>query len=403
MSEQVAIKSWEQHIQKPAKPEALNNNSGGGFAPKDSDRWFRRPDYAPTESRPDVYYEIKGSKDGTKKYAYLPLPDRDGAAFKFISMKGVRLHKGTKKDGTHMFNTVNMLEDIYAYYPNTNEILEKDPSTLSPEELKIAENIKLHASLMRRHRNIFRNKIAGVSFGFLGAGKSNDIRASRITSTGMYAGFGVWTKWAGKNNDNGDKGVKFIKVPYVAVMDSITSNLNELSEEQSYEGVTDIMETFFNPHANKEGEFKICVSFNMGDMSPSGSGCSTGLTIIGEKVGADKANGVNGKTYLKDVVIPTGEENELSLLHYALGIKSNEVLWQDEIAEDFDTALTQLEAIIQAEVERQISQGKDPWATLQNRPSSALSVEEIAEIAAKTAAASAGSVAVDAEDDIPTM
>lgn len=288
------------------------------------------------QKREDSYYGLFPS-DAGEKYAFAVIPDASGRAFIVTDIATIKRFRFTSpKDGQSYFDNLKMPMDPNQLFDMS--VLKKatsDPASLTDSDKSLLSQIKRHGDLIARYKNLQYCKEEGVNFGY--SPKPN-IWNNRLKKVALTAFFGVWTKWKGAVNSHGDRGVKLIYANYAAFSDKFTALLTAMSESHD-EDQPSWYEDYFSINPTVKGILDV----KMGSMKVGGEGVTLKLIKVGKDVIDDKAVGMTGPISLKDVVIPKEPENQLSHMHYYLGMKSDGELFHDTYADRFEEALVQLE------------------------------------------------------------
>lgn len=314
---------WQSLI---AKPEV---KKGKKFVDDEPDPFYQK--------REDTYYTLFPSQDG-EKYAFAIVPAADGRPFVMEDIMTIKRHRFTSpKDGKHYFENLKLPMDPKVLFDmSVLEKVTKDPNSITEEDKATINNIKKHSEIVQRYKDLQYCKDEGVNFGYA---KVMGLHNSRLQKQQLTGFFGVWTKWKGAPNDKREFNIKFISSRYGAFQDKFRSLLQGVAETHQ-----ELQPSWYEDYFSHIGGVKGVIDVEMASMAVGGKGATVKLVKLGKDPIDDKGVGVTGPITEKDIKLPKGDENVLSHLHFFMGFKSNESLWQEAYVERFEAALAQLEA-----------------------------------------------------------
>lgn len=325
----------------------LNNDWQSIVAKPESKKTNKYEDEKPDsfhQKREDTYYTLFPSQDG-EKYAFAIVPGANGLPFVMTDVMTIKRHRFTSpKSGIHYHENLKLPMDPNMLFDMSIIDKASDPNSLTEEDKEVIKGIKRHSDLVKRYKDLQYAKVIKktgdkevnlVNFGYA---KVPKLFNQRLRKESVTAFFGIWTKWKGAPNTEREFGVKFITSRYGAFQDKFRSLLNQTSETHD-EDVPDWFQKYFSTIGKVEGIMDI----EMGSMGVGGKGASIKLVKLGKDVIDDKGVGVTGPIKESDILIPKEEDNKLSHLHYLMGYKSNEDLWQPTYVDRFEEAIIQLE------------------------------------------------------------
>lgn len=319
---------WKALIAKP-EPQ----KKGKKFNDDEPDPFYQK--------REDTYYTVfppRKDEGDTQRYAFAVVPAADGTPFVMEDIMTIKRHRFTSpKTGIHYFENLKMPMNPNAIFDmSVMDKVSKDPNSLTEEDKATIQAIKKHSELVQRYKDLQYCKVDGVNFGFVqGKPGVHNQRLKKVALTGF---FGAWTKWKGAPNDKREFNVKFISANYGAVQDKLRSLLSSMAETHD-----ELQPTWFQDYFSHHGGVKGVIDIEMGSMAVGGRGATMKLVKLGKDPIDDKGVGVTGPIKEKDIILPKGDENALSHLHFYMGFKANEDLWQPSYAERFEAAIEQLE------------------------------------------------------------
>lgn len=291
--------------------------------------------------REDTYYTLfppRKDEGDVQRYAFALVPGANGQAFVMEDIMTIQRHRFTSpKDGKHYYESLKLPMNPNAIFDmSVMEKVSKDANSLTEEDKKTIQNIKKHSDLVQRYKDLQYCKEPNVNFGFV-QGKMG-LHNGRLKKQALTGFFGVWTKWKGAPNTAREFNIKFISSGYGAFQDKFRSLISTVAETHN-----ELQPTWFEDYFSNIGGVKGVIDVEMGSMAVGGKGATVKLVKLGKDPIDDKGVGVTGPITEKDIILPKGEENTLSHLHFYMGFKANESLWQDAYVERFETAIAQLE------------------------------------------------------------
>jgi len=316
-----------------AKPEVTNNKKYEDDKPDP----FK-------QKREDVYYSLF-PKTGGELYGFAMVPASNGSGFLMTDVMTIKRHKFTSpKTGIHYFENMKLpMDPDQIFGKEVMDKVQKDPTSVDGTIIKA---IKRHSDLVQRYKNLQFAKalvknakgddVNLINFGY---SKSPGVFNSRLQKQKVTAFFGVWTKWKGVTNDKREFGIKFISSRYGAFQDKFRGLLNSTNDTHQK-----LQPEWYTDFFSSVGDVKGVMDVEMGNMGPTGKGASIKLVKLGKDPIDDAGVGVTGPITEKDIVIPSEPENELSFIHYLMGFKSTEDIWQDVYVDRFEQAVIQLES-----------------------------------------------------------
>lgn len=343
---------WQSII---AKPEVQRKNK---FEDDKPDPFYQK--------RPDVYYTMFPSAEG-EKYAFGIVPAADGQPFIMTDVMTIKRHRFTSpKTGIHYFENLKLPMDPAILFDMTVLDRAADPNSLTEEDKVLISNIKRHSELVQRYKELQYAKVMKkisspdgvkevnlVNFGYA---KNATLFNSRLQKQAITGFFAIWTKWKGLPNTKREFSIKFINSRYNSVQDKFRALLTQTAETHNEDDPT-----WFEKYFSSIGGVAGVIDIEMGDMSIGGRGATIKLVKLGKDVIDDKGVGVTGPITEADIVFPSEPENKLSLVHYLMGFKSTEALWQDDYVDRFETAIEQLEKHVEdKKLELAMSAGSAP-------------------------------------------
>jgi hypothetical protein len=209
------------------------------------------------------------------------------------------------------------------------------PDTLTDEDKKVLSNIKTHADLVKRYKDLYWCKVDNVNLKYSPVPTRYTGRLKKEALTGF---FGITTKWKGEDNTDRDYSVKFIQSRYAAFQEKFRTLLSQTAETHDK-----LQPTWYEDYFSTSKVVKGIIDVEMGSMKVGGKGATVKLVKVGKDPIDDKGIGVTGEITSSDIKKLPGKENELSHLHYHMGFGSDQDLWQPMYAERFLEAIVDLE------------------------------------------------------------
>lgn len=303
-----------------AKPEAPNTK-------KNSDK-IEEPYRV---KRSGVYLSMFPSEEG-EKYSFSIVPDKDGKSFIMTEIMTIKRFKfRNPKTNEDYFENLKIPMDPKLLFDM--DVLEVENPT--DEQKKTIADIKKHADLVQRYKNLFWCKVDNVNLKYA---KNPTKYNNRLRKEALTGFFGIPTKWKGVENSERDFSVKFIQSKHNGFQEKFRTLLQQTAVTHD-----DLQPTWYEDYFSTEGGVKGVVDVEMGSMKVGGKGATVRLVKLGKDPIEDKGVGVTGEIEPKDIKVLEGPENELSHLHYYMGFDSRENLWQDMYADRFEEAIADLE------------------------------------------------------------
>lgn len=302
------------------------------------------------QKREDTYYTLFPSKEG-EKYSFAVVPAADGKAFIMEDIMTIKRHRFTSpKDGKHYFENLKMPMNPNVLFDK--EVIAKaleSPESITEEDKKVILNFKRHSELLKRYKDLQYCKVENVNFGYAKVMGLHNSRLQKLALTGF---FGVWTKWKGAPNVKREFNIKFISTRYGAFQDKFKAILTSMNDTHK-----ELQPSWYQDYYSHLGGVKGVLDIEMGSMAVGGKGASIKLVKLGKDEIDDRGAGVTGPITEKDIVLPKGKENVLSHLHFFMGYKSDQDLWQDGYVDRFEAALDQLEAHVRDIKSEKVAEG----------------------------------------------
>lgn len=289
------------------------------------------------QKREDTYYGLYPS-DAGERYGFAVVPSADGRPFVLADVGTIRRFRFTSpKDGKHYFENLKLIMDPNHLFDMSVMGRISDPNSIAEEDKVLLQRIKRHADLTQRYKNLQYAKVEkeGANFGY---SPKDSLFSNRLKKVALTAFFGRWTKWKGATNTHGDKTVKLITSTHAQFQDKFRAVLKAMGESHDED-----QPTWFEDYFSTAGGVKGILDVNMGSMKVGGEGCTVKMVKVGKDIIDDKSVGFLAPINEKDVILPEGEENRLSHLHFFMGFKSNEDLYQDVYMDRVEEAIVQLE------------------------------------------------------------
>ena len=284
--------------------------------------------------RENAYLSMFPSEEG-EKYYFCIIPDSEGRSFIMTEIMTIKRFKfRNPKTNEDYFENLKLPMDPAKLFDMS--VVEKAAKreTLTDEDKKILSNIKVHADLVQRYKDLYFCKEEGINFGYAKAPTRYNGRLRKEALTGF---FGIPTKWKGTELDSRE--VKFIQNRYMQFQDKFTELLNQTAETHD-----ELQPTWYEDYFSNINGYKGVIDVNMGLMKVGGKGASVKLIKTGKDPIEDKGAGILNGIDPKKVKLPKEKENALSHLHYYMGFDSTQDLWQDMYVDRFTEAIEDLEA-----------------------------------------------------------
>lgn len=318
------------------------------------------------QKREDTYYGLFPS-DAGERYSFAVIPAKDGTPVLMTEVGTIKMHRFTSpKDGVHYFENLKLIMDPRYLFDMTVMNRINDPNSISDEDKALLSKIKRHGDLVQRYKDLHYCKVEGVNFGY---SPKPGLFNNRLKKVALTTFFGRWTKWKGANNTHGDQGVKLIYSTHAQFQDKFRAVLKSMGESHD-----ELQPTWFEDYFSIYGGAKGILDVNMGSMKVGGEGCTVKLTKVGKDPIDDKSVGFLAPISEKDIVFPTEAENALSHLHYYMGYKSTEDLYQEVYMDRIERAISQLEQNVNDQKMRaagSTSEGTDAGTPVQVSPNGA--------------------------------
>jgi hypothetical protein len=320
MAKQANNKSTNDWQALIAKPEAQN-------AKKQFDK-IEEPYKA---KRPGVYLSMFPSDEG-EKYSFAIVPDANGRSFIMTEIMTIKRFKfRNPKTSEDYFENLKVPMDPKLLF-DMNVLDVKEPSD---EQKIVIANIKKHADLVQRYKDLYWCKVDNVNFGYSSAPTKYNNRLRKEALTGF---FGVSTKWKGVENSTRDFSVRFIQSRYAAFQEKFRTLLQQTAVTHD-----ELQPTWYEDYFSSSEAVKGVIDVEMGSMKVGGQGATVKLVKLGKDPIEDKGVGVTGEILPSEIKSLEGPEHKLSHLHYYMGFDSREDLYQTMYIERFEDAIADLE------------------------------------------------------------
>lgn len=305
-----------------AKPESNKKN----YESEGPDAWYQK--------RENCFYYLNSSDSGSK-YDVAIVPDRDGVPFVMTEIATIKRFRFTSpKTGIHYFENMKIPVESKTLF--NMDLVQKGLSggELTEEEKEELLLIKRHGELIQRYKEVVFNK----DFNFKWAQKKT-FWTSRIKKVSLTAFLGVWTNWEGTANKEKDYSLKLFTSTHNDFQTKFRGLIESLAATHS-----ELQPTWFKDFFSVEKEVKGLIDMNIGSMKVGGAGATIKLVKVGKDPIDDAAAGYTSVIKKKDIKNAyEGEENEASIMHWYLGMKSDGRLYQAALFDRFEEAITQLE------------------------------------------------------------
>lgn len=282
--------------------------------------------------RPTGTYLSMYPSDEGEKYAFAIVPDENGRSFIMTEIMTLKRFKfRNPKTNEDYFENLKLPMQPELLFDMS--VLDVDKPT--EEQLKVISDIKRHADLVQRYKNLYWCKVENVNLGYA---KNPTKYNNRLRKEALTGFFGVPTKWKGVENTERDFSVKFIQSRHSAFQEKFRTLLQQTAVTHD-----ELMPTWYEDYFSTQGEVKGVVDVELGSMKVGGKGATVKLVKLGKDPIEDKGIGVSGAILPADIKALEGDDNKLSHLHYYMGFDSRENLWQDMYVERFEEAVLDLE------------------------------------------------------------
>jgi hypothetical protein len=290
-------------------------------------------------------------------YAFFIVPSAEGKSFVMEDIMTIKRFKfRNPKTNEDYYENLKIPMDPKALFDmSVVKKLSEDPSSITEEDKKVLANIKRHASLVKRYKDLYWCKLDNINFKYSkNPGKYNN----RIKKESLTGFFGVPTKWDGIILDNKkDYEVKFIQTRYSQFQEKFRTLLEQTSSTHD-----EFQPTWYEDYFSSTGGIQGVISVDMGPMKVGGRGATIKLVKVGKDPIEDRGVGISGDLDPKKIKALEGEEHSLSHLHYYMGFDSREDLWQDMYVDRFEEAIADLEGHVKEVVEQNKLNEDDPSA-----------------------------------------
>ena len=290
--------------------------------------------------------------DAGEEYAFSIVPSSDGKSFIMTEVMVVkRFNFKNPKTNEDYFETLKIPMDPKLLFDmSVVDKAAKTPEKLSDKEKKTLEDIKRHASLTKRFKDLYWDKTEGVNLKYA---KNPTRYNQRIQKDALTGFFGIKTKWKGVNNEEKDYSVKFISTKYVGFQEKFRTLLQQMSSSHD-----DLMPDWYEKYFSTLKGVNGVIDVEMGSMRVGGKGATVRLVKLGKDPIEDASVGVSGVIDPKSITTLQGKENELKHLHYYMGFNSQESLWQDMYVDRFEEAIVDLENHVKEVQEKNEAEAK---------------------------------------------
>jgi len=275
--------------------------------------------------------------DAGEKYSFFIVPSFDGKSFIMTEVMTIKRFKfkNPKTQEDYFENLKIPMDPKLIFDMSVIEKASTKPNELTEEDKKTIKDIKRHADLVKRYKDLFWCKVDNVNLGY---SPTSGMYTNRLKKESLTGFFGVPTKWKGTVNTNKDYSVKFIQSRHSQFQENFRTLLQLTSETHD-----ELQPTWFEDYFSTSGGVKGVLDVSMGSMKVGGKGVAIKLVKLGKDPIEDRGVGVSGEIDPDAVKIPTSESDKLSHLHYYMGFKTNESLWQEIYVDKFEEAIEDLE------------------------------------------------------------
>lgn len=286
--------------------------------------------------RQGSYASMYPSEEG-ETYSFAIIPDKDGKSFIMTDVMTIKRFKfknpKTKED--YFENLKIPMDPSLLFDMGVVDKATEDPSSLTEEDKTVLKNIKRHADLVKRYKDLYWCKTENVGIKYSPASGRYNNRLKKESLTGF---FGITTKWKNVANSDAEYSVKFIQTRYSQFQEKFNTLL-----EQTAKTHDDLQPEWYEDYFSSNGGIKGIINVEMGSMKVGGKGATVKLVKLGKDLIEDRGVGVTGDIDVSKIKFLDGEENALSHLHYYMGFDAREDLWQDMYVDRFEEAVEDLE------------------------------------------------------------